>query len=65
MTKIERALSGIITAIEEGMYGPKMKARMSDLEKQKAETAARLTTAEPPLLDVNPTIAKAYRRRVE
>ena len=42
-----------------------MKARVSDLEKQKTETAARLTTAEPPLLDVNPTIAKAYRRRVE
>jgi hypothetical protein len=40
--KIERTIKSIITAIEDGMYQPSMKARMDDLERQKAEIVARL-----------------------
>ena len=65
LTKIERALSGIMAAIEDGLYEPTMKARMTDLEKQKAEIVARVSTAQPPLPDMNPNIAEIYRRRVE
>ena len=47
------------------MYQPTMKARMTELEQQKAEIAARLAVDEPKLLDVNPNIAEIYRRKVE
>ncbi|WP_199260004.1 hypothetical protein [Paracoccus binzhouensis] len=33
MAKIERAIAGIIAAIEDGMYQPSMKARMDELER--------------------------------
>jgi hypothetical protein len=42
LEKIERGIKGILDAIEDGMYQPAMKARMSDLEQQKAEIEARL-----------------------
>ena len=35
--EIERGITGIFEAIENGMYQPAMKARMSELEQQKAE----------------------------
>jgi len=41
LEKIERAIAGIVTAIEDGLYQPVMKARMAELEEQKAEIAAR------------------------
>ena len=63
-TKIERAIASMITAIEDGLYQPAMKARMAELEQQKAEIAARLRTAEPEMPDVNPNIAEVYRRKV-
>ena len=42
LPKIERAINGIMAAIEDGMYQPAMKARMAELEQQKAEIEARL-----------------------
>lgn len=62
--KIERAINGIMTAIEDGMYQPAMKARMAELERQKAEVAARLRDAPADLPDVNPNVAELYRRKV-
>jgi len=35
--KIERGIKGILDAIKDGLYQPAMKARMSELEQQKAE----------------------------
>jgi site-specific DNA recombinase len=64
LAKIERAIASMITAIEDGLYQPAMKARMGELEQQKAEIVARLSVDEPQLPDVNPNIAEIYRRKV-
>ncbi len=47
LAKVERAIASIIAAIEDGMYQPTMKMRMTELEQQKAEIAARLAIDEP------------------
>jgi site-specific DNA recombinase len=65
LLKIERSIKSIITAIEDGMYQPSMKARMDDLEHQKAEITARIAAETPPLPDVNPNIAEIYRHKVQ
>ena len=64
LAKIERAIAGIISAIEDGMYQPSMKARMDDLERQKAEINARLSQAPANVPDVHPNIATNYSRNV-
>lgn len=64
LAKIERAIAGIIAAVEDGLYQPTMKARLAELERQKAEIEARLRAAEPELPDVNPNVAELYRRKV-
>ena len=50
LEKIEKVIAGIIAAIEDGMYQPSMKARMDELERQKAEIIARQMKAptDPP-----------------
>jgi hypothetical protein len=62
--KIERGIRGILDAIEDGMYQPAMKARMSELEQQKAEIEKRLAEAPADMLDVHPNIAEHYRTKV-
>jgi site-specific DNA recombinase len=42
-----------------------MKARMDDLERQKADIIARIAIESPPLPDVNPNIAEVYRHKVQ
>jgi hypothetical protein len=64
LPKIERAITGIMAAIEDGMYQPAMKTRMVELERQKAEIEARISRAAPELPDVNPNVAELYRRKV-
>jgi site-specific DNA recombinase len=64
LVKIERAVGGIMAAIEDGMYQPAMKARMAELEQQRAEIEARLRDAPLDLPDVNSNIAEVYRRKV-
>lgn len=63
--KIDRALKGIMAAIEDGLYQPSMKVRMAELESQKAEIEARLREDAPDVLDVNPNVAELYRRKVK
>ncbi len=65
LVKVERTIKSIITAIEDGMYQPSMKARMDDLERQKAEIMARIAVETTPLPDVNPNIADIYRHKVQ
>lgn len=62
--KIECAIAGIMAAIEDGMYQPSMKARMDELERQKAEIADRLAQAAAGTPDVHPNVANIYRRNV-
>lgn len=65
LEKIEKAIAGIIAAIEDGMYQPSMKARMDELERQKAEIMARQMKAPTDTPDVHPNIASIYCKRVE
>src|SRR3546814_18952946 len=53
-----------MAAIEDGMYQPAMKARMAELERERAEIAARLAEAPQSLPDVHPGIAELYKRKV-
>lgn len=64
LAKIERGIAGIIAAIEDGMYQPVMKARMAELEREKAEITARLAEAPADIPDVHPGIAAIYQRKV-
>ncbi|MBU3890352.1 MULTISPECIES: hypothetical protein [Methylosinus] len=54
-----------MTAIEDGLYQPFMKARMEDLERQKADIVARLSQAPTDIPDVHPNIANVYRLRID
>lgn len=65
LQKIEKAVAGIMTAIEDGLYQPSMKARMEDLERQKAEIAERLSQAPADIPDLHPNLANVYRLRIE
>jgi site-specific DNA recombinase len=62
--KIERSIAGIMVAIEDGMYQPAMKARMGDLEREKAGIIQRLENAPRDLPDVHPNVANVYPTRV-
>jgi len=46
------------------MYQPAMKARMAELEREKAEITARLAEAPADIPDVHPGIAEVYKRKV-
>jgi len=65
LLKIERAIDGIMKAIEDGLYQPTMKARMEDLERQRAQLQAGLVEIAVPTLAIRPDMADTYRRRVE
>ncbi|CDX20211.1 hypothetical protein MPL3356_310040 [Mesorhizobium plurifarium] len=52
-------------AAMDGLYQPSMKARMEDLERQKAEISARLAVAPTNAPDLHPNITTLYRKRVE
>jgi site-specific DNA recombinase len=64
LDKIERAIAGILAAIEDGMYQPAMKARMEELERHKAEIVARMAQAPADVPDVHPNVANIYRIKV-
>jgi site-specific DNA recombinase len=64
LEKIDRGIKGILEAIEDGMYQPAMKARMGELEQQKAEIQKRLAGAPANMPDVHPNIAEHYRAKV-
>ncbi len=64
LEKIERGIMGIMAAIEDGLYQPAMKARIAELERQKAEIEARLADAPADVPDVHPNMAELYRAKV-
>jgi len=64
LEKIEYGIKGIFAAIEDGMYQPAMKARMAELERQKAEIEARQAEAPADVPDIHPNIAELYRTKV-
>jgi site-specific DNA recombinase len=64
LQKIERAVAGIMAAIEDGLYQPSMKTRMDELERQKAEITARQSQVPANIPDMHPNIANVYRKNV-
>ncbi|HEY0598180.1 hypothetical protein [Sphingopyxis sp.] len=64
MAKIDKAIADIMAAIEDGLYRPTMKARMAELERDRAEITARLAVAPQCIPDVHPGIAEIYKRKV-
>jgi hypothetical protein len=62
---VRRKIASMIRAIEDGMYQPSMKARMAELEAEKAALEERLAAApEPPKLRLHPNLAGLYREKV-
>jgi site-specific DNA recombinase len=64
LDKVERAIAGILSAIEDGMYQPSMKTRLSDLEQQRDELRHRHVEHSVAVPDIHPNVAELYRRRV-
>jgi DNA invertase Pin-like site-specific DNA recombinase len=64
LARIDKAVAGIIAAIEDGLYQPAMKARMAELERERIEITARLAEAPQEVPDVHPGIAELYKRKV-
>jgi hypothetical protein len=63
LVKAAKATTGIIAAIEDGLYQPSMKSRMEELERQKAELTARLAEASGKDPDILPNGCGVYRGR--
>ena len=62
---MRRKIASLIRAIEDGLYQPSMKARMAELEAEKAALEARLAAApEPPKVRLHPNLAGLYREKV-
>ncbi|HEV7342475.1 MAG TPA: recombinase family protein [Sphingopyxis sp.] len=64
LAKVDRAVAGIMAAIEDGLYQPSMKARMAELEREKQEITARLADAPQHIPDIYPGIAEIYKAKV-
>jgi site-specific DNA recombinase len=64
---VERKIAGILKAIENGLYHPSMKERLSALEEQRAGLQARRTEviAPAPVILLHPNLPELYRRKVE
>lgn len=63
---VKRKIDGILNAIEDGLYQPSMKARLEELEAEKAHLTAKLDTSPAlPTISVHPNMAELYRKRVE
>ncbi|AMG73879.1 MULTISPECIES: recombinase family protein [Sphingopyxis] len=64
LARIDKAVAGIMAAIEDGLYQPSMKARMAELERERNEVNARLAEAPAGIPDIHPGIAEIYKRKV-
>lgn len=65
LVQVEKKISGILAAIEDGMYQPSMKDRMSDLETEKEKLTVFLEESpEPPALRLHPSLSNLYRSKI-
>jgi hypothetical protein len=63
---IERKLSAIMRAIEDGAYTPTLKARLTALEQEKAQAEARLRAGKTaPVLRLHTNLPELYRNKIE
>src|SRR6056297_4284624 len=66
LANVKRKINQIIDAIENGMFHPTMKDRMTDLEDRKSALQHRLDALKPKenLVRLHPGLAEVYRRKV-
>ncbi|MDB6453759.1 hypothetical protein [Falsirhodobacter sp. 20TX0035] len=63
--KIDRKIAGILSAIEDGMYHPSMKAKMDGLEARQIELGQTLANRpEPPALRLHPSLGSRFRSEI-
>jgi site-specific DNA recombinase len=65
LESIERKISGIVAAVEEGSYSPTLGQRLTELERQQELLRARLSEAHPTSVRLHPRLAEIYARKVE
>ena len=66
LVSIKRRIAGIINAIEDGEWTPSLKQRLRELEQRQGELETQTITATPPPnLQLHPSMADLYRRKVE
>ncbi|MFC4171422.1 recombinase family protein [Microvirga sp. GCM10011540] len=66
LAAVQRKIDGIMRAIEDGLYQPSMKARLEELETEKAALiSSRDTGPTIPNILVHPNLAAVYRRKVD
>ena len=65
LTSVERKIEAMLRAIEDGMYNPAMKARMSDLEERQRDIENRLAAESPASpLRLHAKLPEVYRDKV-
>lgn len=65
VAEVDQKISGIMAAIEDGMYQPSMKARMAELESRKHILLEFLEQSpEPPALRLHPSLSDHYRSKI-
>jgi site-specific DNA recombinase len=65
LAQIDKKISSIMAAIEDGMYQPSMKERMTELENDKRKLDAFLAQSpEPPALRLHPSLSEVYRTKI-
>ncbi len=65
LNAIERKIEAVLRAVEDGMYHPTMKARLTALEARKVELGSELAAgASPTVLRVHPKLPEIYRDKV-
>ena len=62
---VERKISGIVAAVEEGNYSRALGNRLSDLENQQETLRARLNEAPPSKVRLHPRLAEIYAEKVQ
>ena len=65
LAQVDKKISGILAAIEDGMYQPSMKDRLTDLEGEKRRLGTYLEQSpKPPALRLHPSLSELYRTKI-
>ena len=64
LTQVEKKISGIMAAIEDGLYQPNMKDRLATLKSEKALLSSLLEPPDPPALRLHPSLPDLYRSKI-
>ncbi len=64
LADVTRRLDGLIDAISDGLRSPGLKAKLDQLEAEKAELEREVAEAPKPVPRLHPNLAEIYRRKV-